>query len=161
MNKFIRFLLRCLPAVLCMILIFSLSAHTAAESSKVSGGLIKTIAEILSPGFDQKTSAEQQTTIEQWQFFVRKCAHFTIYALLGVLCLLPASVYIRGRSAVFLSLGIAWLYAVTDEIHQYFVPGRSCEIRDILIDWAGAALGVGLGFLVCKITERKKQKRSK
>ena len=161
MNKSIRFLLRCLPSVLCMILIFSLSAHTAAESSEVSGSLIKTIAEMLSPGFDQMTTAVQNAVVEQWQFFVRKCAHFTIYALLGALCVLPVSAYFRGRSAALLSLGIAWLYAVTDEIHQYFVPGRSCEIRDILIDWAGTALGVGLVFLVCKITDRKKQKRSK
>ena len=158
MNKFIRFALRCLPAVFCMILIFSLSAHTAAESSDVSGGLIKTIAGILSPGFDQMTSAEQNTVVEQWQFFVRKCAHFSIYALLGILCVFPVSVYYRGRSAALFSLCIAWLYAVSDELHQYFVPGRSCEIRDVLIDWSGAALGVGIVMLIGLLSKRNKQK---
>ena len=38
------------------------------------------------------------------------------------------------------------LYAVTDEIHQYFVPGRSCEFRDICIDSAGVLCGI---FCLC------------
>jgi len=41
-----------------------------------------------------------------------------------------------------LSWGIGALYALTDEVHQSFVPGRSCEIRDILIDSCGVAAGV-------------------
>ena len=81
-----------------------------------------------------------------------------IYALLGILCVFPVSVYYRGRSAALFSLCIAWLYAVSDELHQYFVPGRSCEIRDVLIDWSGAALGVGIVMLIGLLSKRKKQK---
>jgi len=36
------------------------------------------------------------------------------------------------------------LYAVTDEIHQLFVPGRSGELRDVMIDSIAALVGVGL-----------------
>ena len=39
---------------------------------------------------------------------------------------------------------IGVLYAVTDEVHQYFVPGRSCELRDALIDACGVAAGVAI-----------------
>ena len=34
------------------------------------------------------------------------------------------------------------LYSISDEVHQYFVPGRSCELRDILIDISGCILAV-------------------
>jgi VanZ like protein/glutaredoxin-like protein DUF836 len=43
-------------------------------------------------------------------------------------------------------LGLSWilsvLYAVSDEVHQYFVPGRSADYRDVLSDAVGAALGL-------------------
>ena len=42
------------------------------------------------------------------------------------------------------------LYAISDEIHQYFVPGRSAEIRDVLIDVLGANIGI---LLINKIFE--------
>ena len=87
---------------------------------------------------------------------VRKCAHFTEFALLGA-SLLPAAcdLYDRrqsgdaGRSSagVRRAAGVgAWLfgtlYAVTDEVHQIFVAGRSCELTDVLIDSAGVLAGV-------------------
>ena len=40
------------------------------------------------------------------------------------------------------ALGIAALYAATDEIHQYFVPGWACMFTDVCIDSVGALLGV-------------------
>ena len=36
---------------------------------------------------------------------------------------------------------VAVAYAVTDEVHQLFVPGRSGRITDVLIDGAGAVVG--------------------
>jgi VanZ family protein len=47
---------------------------------------------------------------------------------------------------------IAWaigtIYAVTDEIHQYFVPERACAVTDMLIDSAGVVVGVGIMMLI-------------
>ncbi|MBQ1935757.1 MAG: VanZ family protein, partial [Clostridia bacterium] len=48
-------------------------------------------------------------------------------------------------------------YAVTDEIHQHFVEGRSCELRDVLIDAAGALLFLLLWWAVLQFLRRKKQ----
>ena len=39
---------------------------------------------------------------------------------------------------------LALLYAVLDEFHQWFVPGRTAAITDCLIDVSGAAAGQGL-----------------
>jgi VanZ family protein len=48
------------------------------------------------------------------------------------------------------------LYAVSDEIHQYFVPGRACRFGDICIDTAGSILAIVL--LTSIVTIKKKRK---
>lgn len=67
-----------------------------------------------------------------------KLYHALQYALLGFLGLqafLP-----RTRSQFFKVLLLCWLYGLTDEFHQAFVPGRGAD----LIDWLVDGLGVGL-----------------
>ena len=156
----LAFILSALPALLCMVLIFAFSAQTADTSSATSGSLIERILSLLPSGFDSMSAARQTELVESLQFFVRKGAHFTVYALLGMLCLQPAYVLVhRVPRAAFWSWCATALYAVTDEIHQYFVPGRSCEVRDMLIDAIGAALGIlCLAGIVCLIRRRKKTK---
>ena len=39
-------------------------------------------------------------------------------------------------------MAVAALYAVTDEFHQSFVPGRYPDVRDVLVDTAGALVAV-------------------
>ena len=43
---------------------------------------------------------------------------------------------------IVLPWAIGTIYAVSDEVHQLFVEGRSCEVRDMLLDSAGVAAGV-------------------
>ena len=71
----------------------------------------------------------------------------------------------RSRTASSLRLIlIPWLigsfFAVTDEYHQTFVEGRSCELRDMLIDSCGVALGVFLVFLTNRRQRRRQKKAS-
>lgn len=74
-------------------------------------------------------------------FLVRKSAHFLEYT--GLCLLLSfACAATWGRRYTAVSLPIASLYAITDEVHQRFVPGRSCQAADWAIDTAGAALGL-------------------
>lgn len=95
---------------------------------------------------------------------VRKLAHFLEFLLLGIALLWAvrggASNFLRKRmprpvADGLLSWIIGALYAVTDEIHQIFVPGRSCELRDICIDAAGVAVGV---ILMAGLIRRKADK---
>jgi VanZ family protein len=72
---------------------------------------------------------------------VDKLAHFGAYAVLGVL-LAWAAVASRWSIAWPVLIGLA--YAASDEIHQYFVPGRSSDAGD----WLADALGVGAGCLL-------------
>ena len=50
------------------------------------------------------------------------------------------------------SIGV---YAVSDEIHQYFVPGRACMLRDMLLDTCGSLAGIVAALAAVKIFSRK------
>jgi len=74
---------------------------------------------------------------------VKKTGHAVLYGVLAWLYLRA----LRGDGPLsdrtrFLAFGLAVLYAVTDEVHQSFVPGRTPSPWDVLIDGAGAALAV-------------------
>ena len=53
-----------------------------------------------------------------------------------------ADVFYAFAQALLWSLAIGVIYAVSDEIHQYFVPGRSMQISDIVIDSFGVLSGI-------------------
>jgi VanZ family protein len=73
-----------------------------------------------------------------------KALHFTEYGALGaMLAFAFRASGVRGWRALAVAAVVASLYAVTDEIHQAFVPGRDSDIHDWLADTLGGALGVG------------------
>lgn len=69
-------------------------------------------------------------------FIVRKLAHFSLYFILSIAIYLAGYCIKFTHPEVFTFL-VVTLYAISDEIHQEFIPGRSCEIRDIIIDVCG------------------------
>lgn len=128
-------------------IIFSLSAQNSEESTQTSGGVIEAVCEFVVPEFDDFTGHERTEFIEKLQFTVRKSAHFTAYAILGFLSWFALYGFKKGyRYAA--AVGFSFLYACSDEIHQYFVPGRSSEFRDVLIDTGGAAVGTFLALAI-------------
>ncbi len=80
---------------------------------------------------------------------VRKCAHFTEFMILGGCLFLNACDYARDKSLgnigmrreILAAFLIGTLYAVTDELHQIFVPGRACMATDVCIDAVGVLTG--------------------
>ena len=94
---------------------------------------------------------------ESLSFIVRKAAHFTEFMILGICLALNVTdvLRIKGKS---ISLPGTWLipwlmgtaYAVTDEVHQFFVPERACAVTDMLIDSAGVAVGVCILIMMLK-----------
>jgi VanZ family protein len=79
------------------------------------------------------------TGLGGWDLVLRKLAHAAEFAVLGLLLVRA----LEHAWAAF-SLGVA--YAVTDEIHQSFVPGRLGSPVDVAIDAAGVAVGVALAL---------------
>lgn len=92
--------------------------------------------------------------METSTFIVRKSAHFLEYCLLGASVFSVISVFSPRKSlfGYLLSGFLSWLggsfYAVTDEIHQRFVSGRSGELRDVFIDAAGVCAGILIFMLI-------------
>ena len=94
---------------------------------------------------------------ENGMFIVRKAAHFTEYLILGVLLCMEFSTYLRGIWERFLNPLFSGLFVCfIDETIQLFVEGRSGEIRDMWIDFAGVALGT---LIVLAIINNKKGRR--
>lgn len=145
-----------------MALIFLLSSQNAAVSSGTSGNVIRLIVGIFYPEFDNLPAAEQTEIVASLQFLARKSAHFSIYMILGVLSFLAVISYEKLLFVLRLTVSgsVCLLYAASDEIHQLFIPGRSGEVRDVMIDFSGAVLGIALSMLVFLLICRIKKKRT-
>ncbi len=160
MSKKVTRIILWLAVAVCMAVIFSFSMENGVESAESSGGFIRTLLEQFDTNFSKLSYEEQRAIIESHDHFIRKLAHFSIYALLGVLVSSTLSTYAMdfGKTALF-SVAICAIYAISDEIHQYFVPGRACMIRDMLLDTSGSICGILLISLILYSVRRKKKKR--
>lgn len=139
--------------------IFVMSAQPAKESSRLSGGIVTKVILVVYSDFED-LSAERQTSItDTVTLIVRKTAHFSEYLVLGLLAFAAAYTFQKYKFFVrtLSAAAFCMLYAVSDEIHQYFVPGRACRFGDICIDTAGSILAI---ILLASIVTIKKKRKS-
>lgn len=137
--------------IIWMLIIFWFSSQNSTQSSGTSQKVIKAVLKIVS-----NVEQEQENIIvEQMQHIVRKMAHFSIYMIGGILLINLVSTYTAKKAWMYAWL-IGTMYAITDEIHQYFVPGRSCEIRDVVIDSSGVIIGIVIVVLIKYILTKLK-----
>ena len=123
--------------------IFFLSHQPADTSGALSGGLLEKLLLII--GFFERMF-NLTFDKEILHFLLRKGAHFTAYFILGALLMFALADNNRDMKKIFFQgLIIAVIYAITDEFHQTFIPGRAGQIQDVLIDTAGAATALTLG----------------
>jgi VanZ family protein len=132
-----------LPVIAWMALIFLISTDlgSSRQTSRFIGPFLR---------FFWPAVSEQR--IGQVQLAVRKTGHMAGYAALAILALRAKQ---KGlfpnnwrREAFFFAWTLATLYAISDELHQSFVPTRMASAGDVLIDSIGAALGLGLIWLI-------------
>lgn len=131
--------------ILWMIIIFMFSNQKANDSSKLSNGLILKTVRIIEKINHKQYSDEE--ILEKFVKPVRKMAHFTIYLVLGVLVYLYIK-ELKIDNKFIVSLLICVIYALSDEIHQLFIIGRSGNIIDVLIDSLGSIIGI---FIIKKV----------
>ena len=136
--------------VLWMGFIFSMSCENAEESSNTSGQTIRVVLSAV-PGFEEQPEEVKVNIIEKLQFIVRKSAHFIGYMILGILASGLILQYENINKKYPLAFLICVIYAISDEIHQLFVPGRAGQVRDVLIDSAGSLLGIIIVMAFVKI----------
>lgn len=133
--------------VLWMTLIFYLSHQPASKSNELSIGVTEKITGIVG-----KTNLNIEQNIRNFNRIIRKNAHFFAYLILGILTFngLKDSKITGGRGFI-IALIICILYAISDEIHQLFIPGRSGQVMDVVIDGMGSLVGITLHQMSNKI----------
>lgn len=136
--------------ILWMIIIFLLSNQKAQDSKQLSNSFItKTIINIYEMKHGKITEEKKVEIKENYSFIVRKTAHFTIYLVLGLLVsLVLIGKNLNIKQIIIYGVLICMAYAITDEIHQIFVSGRSGEIRDIIVDTCGSTVGILLNIII-------------
>lgn len=139
-------------SVLFAIMIFCFSARNGEESTEDSYTVGMEFGRIVHPDFKNWSEEAQLAFAAKVDHPIRKLAHATEYA---VFVMLLCGVWLDARrkrkvSALF-AWGTATVYAATDEFHQLFVPGRSGQVKDVLLDSCGAAVGVLILMLVAAL----------
>ena len=118
-----------------------MSSADSTESNNQSGFIVNIISHILNIN-----------NIELLSFIIRKIAHLTEYLILG---LLVHNLIKQYNKKWYISLIICILYAISDELHQGFTPGRSPQISDVFIDTIGSLIGISLLHFIIKLKKIK------
>lgn len=126
MKKIFRIL-----SIFVMLSIFWFSHQDAKESARQSTYVKKQVNKVIGKGV---------------KFNIRKNAHFFIYMVLGMSLLLSREK--AGKREILEIVGFVILYAISDEFHQSFIPGRGTSFKDVCIDTLGGTSGI----LVVKTT---------
>ena len=133
--------------LICMGIIFSLSAQVAEESQELSDSLIHRLFEFLG--------------IELNSDFIRTTAHMLEFMGLSVLLFNATYATWENKITPIIAFTGTVLYAITDEIHQIFVPERAFQVSDILVDSTGALIGVTASFVILNFLLYTKKRRNK
>ncbi len=113
-----------------MIFIFIMSHSNGLESENQSNFIVNFINNIL-----------KLENTEVIGIIIRKLAHLFEYFVLGILmfnCLKGYNI----KRIILISLVLCSIYAITDEIHQLYIPGRSGNLIDVMIDAVGSVIGI-------------------
>ena len=139
-------------------LIFYMSAATGGESGGMSREVAMAVGKTFHSDFEQWSAEEQAAFAQRLQQPIRKLAHFSEYALLGLLLSFTLQLWgMGGKRRFFAALAGGVFYAATDEFHQLFVPGRVGAVTDVLIDSAGVLGGCALVALILYIHKKRRR----
>ena len=131
-------------------LIFWFSSKKGGDSQAMSDIVTLHVARTLKPDFMKMSVKARQSYLEMLSTIVRKNAHFCEFMLLGFNLMGTMRFYFPRLSdggCRSRAMGIAVLYAVSDELHQLFISERSGQVLDVLIDSAGSLAGVMIASL--------------
>lgn len=139
-----------------ILLIFSSIWWFSSKDSQISSSQSDDVIVTLRLMTEEEIAA-QPDKASDYRFMIRKAAHFSMYLLLGSFIYLFLMTF---TEAVGLTIPLAIVFtallAGVDEYHQSFVPGRSMQVQDVLIDSSGALFGMLLLYMIFKIREKKK-----
>lgn len=146
-----------------MIIVFLFSNQQGTDSGNIS----KTVTIVIQKIFMGNNIDESVYKFDFFETIIRKLAHFSIYTIGGFLLMNyfydiqneNKKIYLKNK--IFYSIFFGALYAVTDELHQFFVPGRSARIFDVGIDTFGVITGVLIYLVIIKLINFIKKRKQK
>lgn len=133
--------------------IFNFSAQNGEKSGSLSKRVTEIIVNLVSK-IKTMDFTRKLYYIEKLHPIVRKLAHFTVYtvvgfSIMGFMCTFD----MRNIFKFLISLGIGVTYAITDEVHQSFIPGRGPSIIDVGIDTLGVLTGIFILIILIVFVE--------
>lgn len=143
-------LIHWIPVALWMLLIFSASGD--AKSAQHSAFFLDPLLNWLLPN---ASGAQRELVV----LGIRKLAHVTEYAILAALVWRALRCWCNPlapwkSSHALISLAVVVVYAITDELHQTFIPNRQGSPIDVAIDTFGGALALALIWLYGRFRKR-------
>jgi VanZ family protein len=109
-------------------MIINLSAQPAHQSNKLSKGVTESIVETV-----EKVAPDADIRIGNLNHIIRKNAHFFIYLVLSLLVLNALKISgVTGYKCFGFTLAVCILFAISDEVHQLFAPGRGGQVKAIM-----------------------------
>ena len=134
--------------------IFGFSSQNGTQSKGISTKVTDAILSF-SDKYKEANAKEKTKIRSRTNAVVRKIAHFTIYTILGILLMgTMTKTKLKIKWRVLITLGAGIIYAVLDEFHQSFSPGRTPKITDVYIDTLGILLGIVIILLIREIYHR-------
>lgn len=146
--------------VIWMLFIFSMSSQNGEVSSNTSGNTIKVVLSIV-PKFREQPKEVQDNIVENLQLIGRKSGHFIGYMMLGVLSMLLLLKFKNINKKPLFAFSICVIYAISDEIHQLFVPGRTGQLKDVIIDSCGSIVGIAIVLVFIKLLQIKRNRKKR
>lgn len=129
--------------------------YNGTRQGEVSQRISKEVVKIINMVMDILPATIDSDSIKfiAVNFYVRKNAHFFEYLILGILiCAVVRQLKLYKNRELFLVLFLLLIFPVADEFIQKYIPGRTSNIFDIIIDFSGGVLGM----LISKIISTKK-----
>ena len=157
MNKFRKIIFILIIVLLGVIFFFSSRQGNVSNQDSYEVG-VTVVEKFLSISGNYSEEEIQQFVLKN-NYTIRKIAHMVEYFILAVLVsLVYGSPKKEGFKRVLVPVLITLTFAVVDEVHQLYVPGRDCKVSDVLIDGIGIILGVLACILIGELIKRVKKK---
>ena len=152
----------CVLILSLLIFIFVHSSKHGDESYNQSEEVVGGVLDVIAPDIGSDPSAEGYQTRLYINLAFRKMAHLCLFAGLSFLMsLLLTSYEMKKWKVALFSIGFTVLYAISDEVHQMFVPNRAGTLFDVGVDSLGAVLGWACAIFAIWLfwnVQRRKQK---
>lgn len=98
------------------------------------------------------------TGLGMWDTVLRKAGHMAEFGVLSLLVWLAVRQHaVTARTALGVAALTSFLYAISDEVHQRYVPGRTASIRDVGFDTAGIVIALTAALIYKKLVRQGDQ----